>query len=109
LESLRYFANTANLFIYCLYGYNLIDVTKKVVGGFFGIADANSFFQLVILILGTVMTAIKIQHSYSNWKLDRQIKAENLKKLVNQNKEFNLNVEVAERLMNEKPKKQERK
>jgi len=45
------------------------------------------------------MMVIKVQHSYSNWKLDRQIKAENLKKLMNQNKEFNLNVEVAERLM----------
>jgi hypothetical protein len=42
---------------------------------------------------------VRIQHSYENWKLDRQIKAENLKKLINQNKEFNLNVEVAERLM----------
>jgi hypothetical protein len=42
---------------------------------------------------------VRIQHSYENWKLDRQIKSENLKKLKNQNLEFNLNVEVADRLM----------
>jgi hypothetical protein len=99
LESLKLFANTANFYLYCLYGYNLIDITKKVVDGFFNVSDATSFAQLVLLVLGVIMMAVKVQHSYSNWKLDRQIKAENLKKLVSQNKEFNLNVEVAERLM----------
>jgi len=99
LESLKYFANTANLFLFFVSGYNLIDVIKKVVDGFFSISDATSFFQLLLLILGAIMMAIKVQHSYSNWKLDRQIKAENLKKLVNQNKEFNLNVEIADRIM----------
>jgi hypothetical protein len=99
LESLKLFANTANFYLYCLYGYNIIDITKKVVGGFFNVSDATSFTQLVLLVLGAVIMVVRIQHSYINWKLDRQIKAENLKKLVNQNKEFNLNVEVAERLM----------
>ncbi|NTW20541.1 MAG: hypothetical protein HGA42_13475 [Nostocales cyanobacterium W4_Combined_metabat2_030] len=99
MESLKYLVNTANLFLFFLSGYNAIDVTRKVVDGFFSISDASSFFQLVLLILGVVMMVVKVQHSYSNWKLDRQIKAENLKKLVNQNKEFNLNVEIADRIM----------
>jgi hypothetical protein len=57
----------------------VIDVTKKVVDGYFNLSDATSFIQFILLILGVVIMVVRIQHSYANWKLDRQIKAENLK------------------------------
>ena len=80
----------------------MIDLTKKVVDGYFNLSDATSITQFILLVLGVIIMIVRIQHSYSNWKLDRQIKAENLKKLINENKEYNLNVEVAERLMHPK-------
>lgn len=102
MESIKLLANTTNFYLYCLYGYNTIDLSKKLVDGYFNLSDATSITQFILLLLGVVIMLVRIQHSYSNWKLDRKIKAENLKKLINENKEFNLNVEVAERLMHQK-------
>lgn len=99
MESLKLLANTANFVLYCFYGYNTIDFTQKLVDGYFKMSDISSLTQLIFVLVGIVALILKTHHSYENWKLDRKIKAENLKKLVNQNKEFNMNVTVAERLM----------
>lgn len=109
MESIKLLASTTNFYLYCIYGYNVIDVTKKVVDGYFNLSDATSFTQFILLLLGAIIMVVRIHHSYENWKLDRQIKAENLKKLINENKEYNLNVEVAERLMHPKRPKLEQR
>ena len=99
MESLKSLVNTANLFLYCFYGYNTIDLTKKMVDGYFKVSDLSSITQFVFVIVGIIALILKTHHSYENWKLDRKIKNENLKKLINQNKEYNMNVTVAEKLM----------
>lgn len=104
MESLKLFINISNFVLYCFYGYNTIDFTKKVVDGYFKMSDISSLTQLVFVLVGIVALILKTHHSFENWKLDRKIKAENLKKLVNENKEYNLNVEVAERLLHPKRK-----
>lgn len=99
MESLKLLANTANFLLYCFYGYNTIDLTKKMVDGYFQMSDLSSVTQFIFVVVGIVALILKTHHSYENWKLDRQIKAENLKKLINQNKEFNMNITIAEKLM----------
>jgi hypothetical protein len=99
LESLKLLANTANFLLYCFYGYNTIDLTKKMVDGYFQMSDLSSVTQFIFVVLGIVALILKTHHSYENWKLDRQIKAENLKNLINKNKEFDLNIKAAERML----------
>ncbi len=99
MESLKLLANTANFLLYCFYGYNTIDLTKKMVDGYFQMSDLSSVTQFIFVVLGIVALILKTHHSYENWKLDRQIKAENLKNLINKNKEFDLNIKAAERML----------
>ena len=99
MESLKLLANTANFLLYCFYGYNTIDLTKKMVDGYFQMSDLSSVTQFVFVVVGIVALILKTHHSYENWKLDRQIKAENLKNLINKNKEFDLNIKAAERML----------
>ncbi len=99
MESLKLLANTANFLLYCFYGYNTIDLTKKLVDGYFQMSDLSSVTQFIFVVVGIVALILKTHHSYENWKLDRQIKAENLKNLINKNKEFDLNIKAAERML----------
>jgi hypothetical protein len=99
LESLKLLANTANFLLYCFYGYNTIDLTKKMVDGYFQMSDLSSVTQFIFVVVGIVALILKTHHSYENWKLDRQIKSENLKNLINKNKEFDLNIKAAERML----------
>ncbi len=99
MESLKLLANTANFLLYCFYGYNTIDLTKKMVDGYFQMSDLSSVTQFIFVVVGIVALILKTHHSYENWKLDRQIKSENLKNLINKNKEFDLNIKAAERML----------
>jgi len=104
MQTLKWLFNSLNYGFYCLYSFTLIDVVKKVIFNQFNLSNATNFVQLILTIIGVIFAYFRLISYIRDSRIKSRMLEEDLKKLVNQNKEFNLNVEVAERLMNEKPK-----